>query len=190
MQSFFDKTSNHPGDSAPLSPDLVPCNFWLFPKLKSPLKGKGFQTLNEIQENTMGQLMVTGRTVWGPKVPTLKGTEVSLSYIQCFLYLVFSSIYVSNFHIAWLNTCWTNLIYSRVSPHMLGLLSDNFWFSDEPHWLFLTNSQKQNIYVWVSSMMFLLFYQIWTKALTGWAWVSFFSLDIVGRVSITQATWN
>ena len=25
------------------SPDLVPCDFWLFPKLKSPLKGKGFQ---------------------------------------------------------------------------------------------------------------------------------------------------
>ena len=38
-------------------PDLVPCNFWLFPKLKSPLKGKRFQSVDEIQENTMGQLM-------------------------------------------------------------------------------------------------------------------------------------
>ena len=28
------------------SPDLVPCDFWLFPKLKSPLKGKRFQTVN------------------------------------------------------------------------------------------------------------------------------------------------
>ena len=27
------------------------------------------------------------RTVRGPKVPTLKGTKVSLSYVQCFLYL-------------------------------------------------------------------------------------------------------
>ena len=36
------------------SPDLVPCDFWLFPKLKSPLKGKRFQTINEIQKNTMG----------------------------------------------------------------------------------------------------------------------------------------
>ena len=25
-----------------LSPDLVPCDFWLFPKLKSPLNGKRF----------------------------------------------------------------------------------------------------------------------------------------------------
>ena len=29
------------------------------------------------------------------KVPTLKGTEASLSYIQCFLYLLSSSINVS-----------------------------------------------------------------------------------------------
>ena len=69
-------------------PDLVPCNFLLFPKLKSPLKGKRFQIVNEIQENTTGQLMVTGRAVWGPEVPALKGTEASLSYVQCFLYLL------------------------------------------------------------------------------------------------------
>ena len=34
--------------------DLVPCDFRLFPKLKSPLKGKRFQTIDEIQENTTG----------------------------------------------------------------------------------------------------------------------------------------
>ena len=85
---FFGETSNHPGDSAPYSPDLVPCDFWLFPKLKSPIKGKRFQTIDEIRENMMGQLMVTVRTVWGPKVPTLKGTEASLSYVPCFLYLL------------------------------------------------------------------------------------------------------
>ena len=39
-------------------PDLAPYDFWLFSKLKSPLKGKRFQTYNEIQENTMQQLMV------------------------------------------------------------------------------------------------------------------------------------
>ena len=39
----------------------------------------------------------------------LKGTEVSLSYIQCFLYLVSSSINVSIFHSTWLDTFWTDL---------------------------------------------------------------------------------
>ena len=43
------------------SPDLVLCDFWLFPKLKSPLKGKRFQTVDEIQDNMTGQLMAMGR---------------------------------------------------------------------------------------------------------------------------------
>ena len=38
------------------------------------------------------------------KVITLKGTEASLSYIQRFLYLVYSSIYVSIFYIIWMDT--------------------------------------------------------------------------------------
>ena len=42
---FFGETSNHPHDSAPYSPDLASCNFWLFPKLKSPLKGKRLRLL-------------------------------------------------------------------------------------------------------------------------------------------------
>ena len=92
------------------SPDWTPCDFWLFPKLKSPLKGKRFQTMEEIQENTTGQLMAIGRTVWGPLVPTLKGTEASWSCVQCLLYLVYSTIKVSIFHITWLNTFWTNCI--------------------------------------------------------------------------------
>ena len=47
----------------------------------------------------MGQLIAIGRTMWGPKVPTLKGTKVSLSCVQCFLYLVSSSINVCIFHV-------------------------------------------------------------------------------------------
>ena len=78
-------------------------NFWLFLKLKSTLKGKRFQTIHEIQENIIRKLMVilpkdfcsvlnsgidSRRTVWGVKVPTLKGTKTSLSCVQCFLYLL------------------------------------------------------------------------------------------------------
>ena len=92
----------------PYSPDLVPCDLWIFPKLKSPLKG--FQTIDKIQENTMGWLMEIRRTVWGPKVPTLKGTEASLSYVQCFLYLASSSINASTFYSAWMDTFWTDLV--------------------------------------------------------------------------------
>ena len=84
------------------SPGLVPCDFWLFPKVKSPLKGKRFQIVGEIQE------MVIVRTVWGPKVPTLKETEVSSSFAQCFLYLLQQTSLF--FPITWLNTFWTDLV--------------------------------------------------------------------------------
>ena len=42
-------------------------------------------------------------------MPTVKGSEVSVSYVQCFLYLVSSSINVSGFHSASLDTFWTDL---------------------------------------------------------------------------------
>ena len=114
LLQFFDETSNHPSDSAPYNPDLAPCNFWLFPKLKSSLKGKRFENVNKIQENMKGQVMAIGRTMWGPKVSTFKGTEASLFYVQFFLYLVSFSISVSIFHITWLDTFWTDLIVNNL----------------------------------------------------------------------------
>ena len=44
---FFGETSNHPDDAGTNNPDLAPCDFWLFPKLEPPLKGKRFQTISE-----------------------------------------------------------------------------------------------------------------------------------------------
>ena len=72
---------------SPLQPRFGTLQLPAFPKTKLPLKGKWFQTVDEIQENMTGQLMAIGRTAWAPKVPSLKGTEASLSYIQWFLYL-------------------------------------------------------------------------------------------------------
>ena len=38
------------------SPDLAPADFFLFPKLKSTLKGRRFQTIEEIKENSLQDL--------------------------------------------------------------------------------------------------------------------------------------
>ncbi|GFX57260.1 putative transposase [Trichonephila clavipes] len=40
----------------PYSPDLSPCDFFLFPKLKNPLKGHHFGTLENIQTAVTDQL--------------------------------------------------------------------------------------------------------------------------------------
>ena len=108
---FLGKISNHLGHSAPLQPRFGTLWLLVLPKWKSPLKGKRLQTINEIQENITGHLMAIERTVWGLKVPALKGTEASLFNVQCFLYIVSSSINVSIFHVTWLDTSWTDFLY-------------------------------------------------------------------------------
>jgi len=40
----------------PYSPDLAPCNFWLFPKVKMTMKGKRFESIQDIQAATTAQL--------------------------------------------------------------------------------------------------------------------------------------
>ena len=47
-------------------------------------------------------------------MPTLKGTEASLSYVQCFLYLLSSLTNVCIFHIMWLDTFWEDFIHCTV----------------------------------------------------------------------------
>ena len=48
---FLAKNSITKMDHPPYSSDLAPCDFWLFPKLKNVLKGKGFADLSDIQRN-------------------------------------------------------------------------------------------------------------------------------------------
>ena len=45
-------TLEHP----PYSPDLAPCDFWLFPKVKSVLKGSHFEGVEDIQEHVTSPL--------------------------------------------------------------------------------------------------------------------------------------
>ena len=38
------------GIKTPYSPDLTPCDFWLFPKLKGKLRGCRYETIEEMKE--------------------------------------------------------------------------------------------------------------------------------------------
>ena len=129
LAEFFGEISCHPSDSTLLLPRFHTLWLLAFPKTKITFEREEFQTINEIQGNMMGHLMVTRRTQWGPKVTALKGTEASLSCVQCFLYLVSSSINVSISHITWLDTFWTGLVFSFTTSNFLNL-----------HWHILTYS--------------------------------------------------
>ena len=100
----FGETSNHPGDSVPQQSRYGA--LWLLAFLKTKITFEREEILDLRWDSEKYHRAADWRTVWGPKVPTLKGT-LSLSYVQCFLYLVSSSIKVSIFHTMWLD----NLIY-------------------------------------------------------------------------------
>jgi hypothetical protein len=52
IRDFLANTNTIMLPQPPYSPDLAPGNFSFFPKLKSTLKGRRFQTIQEITENT------------------------------------------------------------------------------------------------------------------------------------------
>ena len=56
IQGFLAKHNIPLIRQAPYSPDMAPCDFWLFPKLKMPLKGTRFESGEDITRNAMAQL--------------------------------------------------------------------------------------------------------------------------------------
>jgi len=56
IRSYLAKHQTSVVPHPPYSPDLVPADFFLFPKLKTTLKGCRFQTIEEIQENEIREL--------------------------------------------------------------------------------------------------------------------------------------
>jgi len=56
IRSYLAKHQTSVVPNPPYSPDLTPADFFLFPKLKTTLKGRRFQTIEEIQENATREL--------------------------------------------------------------------------------------------------------------------------------------
>ena len=56
IRSYLAKHQTSVVPHPPYSPDLAPADFFLFPKLKTTLKGCHFQTIEEIKENAVREL--------------------------------------------------------------------------------------------------------------------------------------
>ena len=48
----------------PYSLDLAPPDFWLFPKLKTPMKGKCYATIEEIKERLKQELLAIPKSMF------------------------------------------------------------------------------------------------------------------------------
>lgn len=56
VQSFLEKNNMPVFPQPAYSPDLAPCDFFLFPRLKNTLKGKRFETIEEIKQKSKTEL--------------------------------------------------------------------------------------------------------------------------------------
>jgi hypothetical protein len=54
--SFLTKYRTSVASHPLYSPDLVPADLFLIPKLKTTLKGRGFQIIDEIKENALREI--------------------------------------------------------------------------------------------------------------------------------------
>ena len=112
MQSFLAKSQITQVTQHPHSPDLVPCDFWPFQKLKSPLKRKRFQTISEIEEYMTGSWLQLGKLYMKCQCAYFEGNWDII--VLCTTFLISSSINVSVCHITWLDIFWTNLMFKIV----------------------------------------------------------------------------
>jgi transposase len=56
VRNFLVKNEKTVVPQPPYSPDLAPANIFLFPKFKSTLKGRRFDTTDDIQKNSTNEL--------------------------------------------------------------------------------------------------------------------------------------
>jgi hypothetical protein len=56
VRQFLTKNGMTTASQSPYYPDLAPCEFFQFPRMKMDLKGKRFQNVEEMKEKTMEAL--------------------------------------------------------------------------------------------------------------------------------------
>ena len=114
VQTFLAKHQITQVTQPPYNLDLASCDFRLFPKLKSPFKGKRFQTVNE-----SGKYDGAADGDWENWVRS-QGAYFEGDWgviVLRTMFLVSSSINVSILHITWLNTFFKDLGYYILFIH-------------------------------------------------------------------------
>ena len=108
----FVETSNRPGDSAPLLPRFGARRLLAFPKIKIAFEREEISDhwwdLGKYDGAADGNCENYVRS----QGTYLEGDRGIIVLCTCFLYIVSSSINVSIFHITWLDTFWTDLIFT------------------------------------------------------------------------------
>ena len=77
LRDHFAKNSTHIVPQPPYSPDLAPCDFWLFPKLKRPLRGNRFESIEVIKRESLKALKPSRKSILTTVSKTGKNVGIS-----------------------------------------------------------------------------------------------------------------
>ena len=108
---FFGETSNHPGDSASLQPRFDVLWLLVFPQTKIIFEREEISDCLWDSGKYDGAADGNWENYVRSQDAYLEGDWDIIVLCTCFLYLVSSSITMSIFHVTWLDTFWTDLIY-------------------------------------------------------------------------------
>ena len=96
------------------SPDLEPCDFWLFPKTKITFEREEISHCQWDSRKYVGAADGKWENCVRSQGAYFEGDWGIIVLLQCFLYLVSSSINVSIFHITWLPSGQTSYVCSQM----------------------------------------------------------------------------
>ena len=82
IREFLTKHETTVVPQPPYSPDLAPADFFLFPQLKSSLKGHRFQTIEEIEENWTRDLRAIPQNKFRTRSRTGKNVGSGVSRVE------------------------------------------------------------------------------------------------------------
>ena len=64
VHDYLTKNNVNTVPQAPYPPDMAPCDFFLFPRLKLPLRGKRFEAIEAIKENSQKELKAIPKSAY------------------------------------------------------------------------------------------------------------------------------
>jgi transposase len=82
IREFLAKQETIVVPQPPYSPDFAPAEFFLFPKLKSTLKGSQFQTVEKIKENSLQNLGAIPQSTFQDAFQNWKKKKLGAVYQQ------------------------------------------------------------------------------------------------------------
>ena len=85
VREFLAKNNTVTMPQPPYSPDMAPCDFFLFPKIKRTLKGRRFTAIDDIKNASLKELKIESIPKIDPKIDSIDSLAIpKIEFEKCF----------------------------------------------------------------------------------------------------------